>query len=492
MSQTGTGIEWAASSDLAARLESGEWRQWELEERVRFLREVAGPYIRTRDTGSRLLVPGLTRLYESTLTSALHPADGAELYDLVRTIIWMNASDSRALEGFGAAVVEPLAAHVRRWAEADAMPRRVVAGPPPYRIAYLSANATFALGAVIRVIWSCLAGHARLASGRVELFLYATNGIDGNLRQAIESLGVTVRVCDGWRAREGIADVRRLLDADRIDVILADNNRGLATVLFETRSAPLQIYLDMGFPEWGGAGVDYTFLGFNGDAQLTALPPGSCEQIEWRFDDRFVRTPVDPEAVAAQRARFAGARHVFCYVGRLVKLAPEYLLATREILRRVPDTVLYLGGTGDDRELRETLDTFGDMASRVVVDATQVDGPLMMHATDTFLDSFPFFGGLSCLQAQGAGRPVVHLADPRPGYARMQALMRDGAVRATTIGDYIAIAERLAVMPAEWAARSAAAAGVAERGTDVTVCARAIEDVIVRRLGSGRESDIDR
>jgi hypothetical protein len=71
-------------------------------------------------------------------------------------------------------------------------------------------------------------------------------------------------------------------------------------------------------------------------------------------------------------------------------------------------------------------------------------------------------------------------------------MMRDDALRAATIGDYIAIAERLAVMPEEWAARSAAAVRVAERGSDVTVCARAIEEVIVRRLGGGRESGIQR
>lgn len=480
----------ALTTTLEGWLASGQWRAWPLVERVRIIGSIGEVFLRNRSTFIRRIQAGLADIFRSTLTADLHPGLASQFYDSLFFLRWVTTEDPGDLVDFRDQVVEPMARHARAWTSRLQIAPRTAIGPPPYRIAYLSRNSRFATGdAVARVTLSMLHGHRQLASDRFRFYYYAWDGIAEDYRRDVEALGVAVRAHQ-WAANPcaAIARLRGALAADRIDVLLTDGNFGVPTALFASRAAPVQMYLDMGFSAWDLDSVDHNLLCFAADPQRLQVPALRAERIDYRYDDRFVATVADPREVTAQRARFADARHVFGFVGRLVKLSPDYFRAVREILERVPDAVMYLGGVGDTDAVHQAIASYGALANRVIFDARAVDGPLMFRAIDTFLDTFPFFGTLACLQAQAVGRPVVYLADRRPGYARLQTLMRDPALRADTLEDYVTLASRLATTPGEWQLRSSDTARVVMRATDTATMAAQVEDAIDRLLSMRQDA----
>lgn len=453
-------------------------------DRLRLASSLSQVVLRTRTPRASALYPALLDLFRSVLTPDVHPAYAAQVYDQLFAMRWMVAGDPAELAGFRGEAVDPLVAHARAWADSLGLPPRRTPGRAPHHVAYLSRSSRFTTGdAVARVAASIVDGHRLLASSRFRFSYYAWGGVDEPFRSHLESAGVTVRVYDDWPVApcSTLARIRGDIAADGVDALVTDMNLGLPTVLFETRVAPVQAFLDMGFSEWGGA-LDYTFLGFAGDAARQGLDPAHYERIDYRMSSAFVEATVDPAARLQQRDRFRGASHVFGFVGRLVKLSPDYFRAIGGLLARVPDAAVYLGGVGDAASVRQAIDALGDVSSRVVFDAHAVDGQLMVAAVDTFLDTFPFLGGVSCIEAQAAGRPVVHLRDERAGFARFKAVNRDARLLADTVDGYVDIAARLATDPTEWRRASDDARRVAIRATDVVTTAAQLEDAFDRLL----------
>jgi hypothetical protein len=474
----------ALTNAIAQWLQTARWRAWPVIDRVRTIGALAELAMRGRSALAGRIYPGLADMFRSTLTEALHVGFAAQLYDHLRLLRWISTEDISDLVGFRDEAVAPLSRHAQAWAARTHLPSRRTIGDPPYRVAYLSRNSRLAAGdAVARATLSLLRGHARLASDRFRFHYYAWLGIGEDYQRELEALGVTVRVQD-WSASPcaAIARLRGALEADRIDVLLTDGNFGVPTTLFASRAAPVQAFLDMGFAAWDTEQLDHTFLHFFSDERTLGVPVSRVERLEHRYDAQFVQTHADATQVKAQRARFQGTRHVFGFVGRLFRPSPDYFTAIRAILTRVPDSMMYVGGA-DVGEILSGV-SFGDLGSRVIVDAGAVDSAVMLRAIDTVLDPMPSFDALATLQALAAGRPIVHLADARPGFTRLQELARDHQLQAATVDDYIALASRLATDAGEWAARSQDTIHIVARATDTAAMAAQVEaalDQLIRQ-----------
>jgi hypothetical protein len=469
---------------LLATVNEEAWRHWSSNEIACFVTSAAQPYIQSRSPLGRDIFPGLARMFEATLSADRHPALAVPLYDTLQFLRWTFTRDPEELVDFQPHVVVPMVRHVHEWAARTGLVARRKPGKPPYRVAYLSLNSSLAPNnAVPRVIFSLLTGHAELASSRFHFFYYACAGLHQEFREELQAIGVTTRATLGYaNPAAAVAQLRVALAEDRIDMLLTDAPGGLATMLFETRSAPVQAMCDLGFSAWGGSQLDYQFLCFTTEPEAFNLNRDRCERVDFRFHERFMSEPFAAADLEAQRQRFRPWRHVFGFVGRLVKLSPEYLQAVRRILARVPDAVFYMGGVGDATIVREAIASFGDQASQVVFDHASVDNRVMSQVIDTFLDTFPFIGGLSCMEAQAAGRPVVFLSDPRPGVSRFQAVMRDRVLRAGSLDDYVTIASRLATDADEWTARAREATRGATRGSDCVTTAAQLEETFDRLI----------
>jgi hypothetical protein len=214
-----------------------------------------------------------------------------------------------------------------------------------------------------------------------------------------------VRAITAASPAERIALTEAAIRADRPDVLMTDMNASLPAVLFERRSAPLQVFYQFGMPIWPLRNIDAVFHVWDFDRALVGFDQAICTELTIPYDlTRFASTP-DPELVASERAQLPLGRLIGTY-GRLAKITPEFLRAVTDAISDIPDVTVVLGGVGDADPINRTLAALG-MIGRCVVLAHHVNGHVWGHLMDVFLDTFPQPGGASCLEVIAKGKPVV-------------------------------------------------------------------------------------
>lgn len=215
----------------------------------------------------------------------------------------------------------------------------------------------------------------------------------------------------------GMSDAELIarLRADRIDVLieLAGHTSTLRIRALSARAAPVQA-------SWAG------YVGTTGVAQIDWLiadrhhvPPGeeNCyvERV-WRLPDGYV--PYDPPAwMAAYCAEGPAARrgHVtFGCFNNINKVTPQTIEVWAKILNQVPRSRLVLRwpqlGEGETRQRfgalfqahgldRDRIDLIGG--------STRAELAQQYGKIDIALDSFPYSGGLTTLEAMWMGAPVI-------------------------------------------------------------------------------------
>jgi predicted O-linked N-acetylglucosamine transferase (SPINDLY family) len=248
-------------------------------------------------------------------------------------------------------------------------------------------------------------------------------------------------VVRGWTNERLAEQVRR----DEIDVLIdLMGHTGIRLMAFARKPAPLQI----------------TWFGYVGTTGLTAMDGLLADRFHVRegedeyYTERVLRMPngyacYGPPANAPDVNALPAltARHVtFGSFNNAVKLSPGTLDAWAEILRRVPNSRLFLKNRSLGQvEIRERIQV--EFAQRMIpLDRLVLEGGsphrellASYHRVDLALDTQPYSGGLTTCEAMWMGVPVVtfpgrtfagrhsvsHLssagypqfiADDRPGY----------------------------------------------------------------------------
>jgi predicted O-linked N-acetylglucosamine transferase (SPINDLY family) len=244
---------------------------------------------------------------------------------------------------------------------------------------------------------------------RFEVSVYCWGADDGSVTER------RVRRCCAMR------DISQLSDAaaaervrnDRIDILIDLKGyvpRGRMG-LFALRPAPVQVSW-LGYPgTLGTAFHDYII------ADPVVIPPGA----EAAYTENVARLPrcYQPNdrrrPMAAARARGAHGLPddtlVFCHLGKSSKVLPDVFSAWMALLRRVPDSVLWLLAERD--AVREPL---RQAARREGVDPARLRfaglAPLDEHiarfrVADLALDTFPYGSHTTASEALWAGCPLV-------------------------------------------------------------------------------------
>lgn len=273
------------------------------------------------------------------------------------------------------------------------------------RVGYLSSD--FCAHAVSILMAELFELHDRT---KVEVYGFCWSREDGSYIRAriIKAMDCFVRV--GEMSDE---DAARCIRSHEIDILvdLHGLTSGTRPNILSYRPAPIQI----------------TYLGFPG---TTALP-----SIDYVLSDRFVL----PESLAQyftekplympncfqinDRKREIGPRptradcglpenvFVFCSFNNNYKFTPEVFAIWMNILRRVPDSVLWL--LADNEWVRANLckaaEQHGLPQERLVF-AQRVAPPEYLaryRVADLFLDSFPFNAGTTASDALWAGLPIL-------------------------------------------------------------------------------------
>lgn len=413
------------------------------ERRRAALRTIISQMMSQGNRHSRLIAHGFSVMLERRLQeSEPDLLEVIELYDANYSLNWVAACDFVEMAQFDAQAVHPVAAYFRRLA-AKATAGSLVIGPRGRRrrICYCCHNADLRqANAVGPILLAMMKDHAARYREDHEIYLYAVQWFDDGFLDALRDVGITVRAFSTANNRAETERLRGQFAADRIDVVLTDQASGLMTYLYESRVAPLQLWLEMGFPFWSIANLDWTFLGHKGHRPYFGVRADTCSLIRYREDsDRRIKPP-DPAALAALREEFPENARLLGGFGRFTKIREDYLKAAELILTACPTAHLVIAGNGDPG-LIHTFLAQSPMAPQVRVIERYVDIGLYGSLIEIFLDTFPFCGGNTVREILSLGKPVVaHRTDDWPDLIENG---RDPELVADTTVEYARIALRL-------------------------------------------------
>ena len=374
----------------------------------------------------------------------LAPADPRPYGNLLFSLLGSTDTDGRRL----------LDEH-RRWAGRFAAPITAAAGRPVYandpdpgrrlRVGYVSPDlSTHPVG---RLLLPVLLAHDRAA---VEPICYAASRRDDHVTAALRATAA------GWRDVVGLDDaaLAQLVRDDRIDILvdLAGHTAGNRLLAFARRPAPVQATWLGYVSTTGMAAIDWLI------ADPVHAPPGTEDEVV----ERLIRLPHDllcfippDEAPPVGPLPCLATGHVtFGSFNNPAKLSASVLALWAQVMAAVPDSRLLLRyHVLEDATAREHLRsrlaaagvdparvTFGGNASYREVLGTY-------GRVDIGLDTLPYSGTMTTLEALWMGVPVVALSGDRmaarqsaahltaAGLAELVARDRDG---------YVAIAAALA------------------------------------------------
>lgn len=385
---------------------------------------------------------------------------------LQRFAAWIDASDARPLDALPLAWrAVALGMDQRRQAKLAAqvaarIARAVKPLPPTdrpttgrIRVGYVSADFR-----AHTVAWATEDVYARHDRARFEVYAYALTPDDGSpVRRRIAS------DVDAFRdvSRRSAAEIAALVRADRIDVAvdLTGYTTGARPEVFAMRPAPLNVAY-LGFLGSSSAPfIDYLIV------DRVAVPPGAeahfSEQLVFLPDSLWCYgcPPLTGNAPSRNAVGLPAKGFVFCAFHSAFKIGPEIFSRWMELLRRVPDSVLWVLARNPDasRNLRGEAQRRGIDPERIVgAPALPHDQHLARHAAaDLFLDTPDFSAATTCLDALWQGLPV--LACPTATLAGRQSASALTALGLTELiakdfDDYVAKATRLATDAAALAA----------------------------------------
>ncbi len=289
--------------------------------------------------------------------------------------------------------------------------------------------------------------------GRFEVFCYHTGANEDDLSARLRARA------HHWRnaARLSPDELDQTLRADRLDLLveLSGHSDGHRLAVVARRVAPVQVSY-LGYPNTTGlTAVDYRIT----DAQ--ADPPGEADALH---TERLVRLPETFLCYAPPFAGEVAARPPVCERGRVTfgsfnnfaKLSASNIALWGQVLDAVPGATLLIktGGLQDPGLRQLVLERFraaGVDSSRIELAAPteSIDAHMRSYdRVDIALDSFPYHGTTTTMDALWMGVPVVTLRGDRHA-ARVSAsilhtLGLDQLVAASA-QDYVRIAQRLAL-----------------------------------------------
>lgn len=262
------------------------------------------------------------------------------------------------------------------------------------------------------------------------------------------------KMADSWRDIQELpaAEAAELIHADAVDILLELSGHTAENSLpvLKYRPAPVQM---SGIGYMGSTGleeVDY----FLGDIYLDELPQESfCEKILTMPHTHFCYTPFGPPPAPAVDTPCLEKGYVtFGCFNNAAKLTEEMLAAWLKIMQLVPESRLILKwklfSSEEGRQyMKDKLVNLGFDFSRIELRPFSATYLEEYREIDIALDTFPYVGGFTTLEALYMGVPVISLFGPRHGTRFGYSILANcglGSLLADTFEEYIDKAVTLA------------------------------------------------
>ncbi|WP_047836233.1 tetratricopeptide repeat protein [Burkholderia gladioli] len=242
----------------------------------------------------------------------------------------------------------------------------------------------------------------------MSLHIYSNHTVEDNVTTRLR--GWT----DSWVQVSGLSDERLVerIRADRIDILLDLSNHTGRNRLpaFARKPAPVQMTW-LGYPGTTGLDAMDYYLG-----DPFGLPFGEMER---QYTEKIIQLPAGGTFRPADNAppvNLLPALHngyvTFGSFNRLNKLRREVIAVWARILRAVPDSRMRIGAIPRDGGVRMMLDWFGaeDIAPHRLDLQPRAPAAIYLqqhHHVDFCLDTFPYAGSTTALNALWMGVPTL-------------------------------------------------------------------------------------
>jgi hypothetical protein len=377
---------------------------------------------------------GLRQLKRMLEEATLAPCDAMAAYDAVHSLFFSGASDIEDLRRFDSVVPDFEDYLTKRVSLKE--PRTLSDQVAKRNIAYLLHTAHFHRGnAVSRLIISLAEMHAQEANRSI--FLYLVQHVSSDFLSNHTLSGVTVRSFPQDNRYDRIDEIADALAADRIDVVVTEQNRAIAAALFARRVAPLQLWADTGFPYWNLKSLDWMLSpAWSGKPDTTRR----ISALTWRQRPETLRDKAPLDEVSAARRRFPENAFVLGVFVRLVKLTPAFFALMNRALAQNSSYHLFIAGTGDAAAVCAFINE-STHHERIQFNHGNVDLNTYSQVVDVMCDTFPFVGGSACREVGAHGTPVISmLGTPWDGLLHRE---RNPQLLANNEVEYLDLLERL-------------------------------------------------
>lgn len=416
-------------------------------------------------------------VYSRLLTDRSDVDRAADIYTLLHIMLWRRTQLLVELKRFNEDVVRPFSAYLSQTFPPQAL-RPADRNVP--RIAYLSETSDlFGANAVARITVSLMLGQQDLRDEGEWPILYCLNRPGENLLSFADSFGLRVRDMARTTPSHTVEAILAQLAADEVDILIADSNCAVATMVMQRRGARLQVFHENGFATWAIPELDMAFLGITPPSADLFAGHVAMHQTPRNTAHIFQRIPRPPQHIDALRAvmcaesGIATPSVVYGVYGRMAKITADYMALVEAILLADPRAIFFAGGTGRISPILACKQA-SSVGDRMVIYNDFIDGHIVSECIDIFLDTFPFPGGMSCIEVQARGIPVVWMAPQAGSEQKIIGDQRDPLLQARDAGHYVELA-RQAADPSAWAGFGETAIGIANRFGDMTEQASLVE-----------------
>jgi len=370
----------------------------------------------------------------------------ADLYTLIHIMLWRRTQILSGLKPFNADVVRPFTAFLSRHFSKQAA-RPTTRDVP--RIAYLSETSDlFGSNAVARITVSLMLGQQALREQADWPILYCINAPAPELWNFADEHGLPVRNMARATPSLTVEAILEQLAADEIDILIADSNCAVATMVMQRRPARVQAFHENGFAAWAIPELDLAFLGitqpspdlFHETVATFQTPRNTAFLFQKMERPQSVIDAV--RGVLRAESGVADPSVVYGVYGRMAKITADYMAQVEAILMRDPRAIFFAGGTGRISPIEACMRA-SPVAGRMVIYNDFIDGHVISECLDVFLDTFPFPGGMSCVEAQARGVPVVWMAPSSDDAQLIVGDQRDQRLRARDAAHYVDVALQL-------------------------------------------------
>lgn len=254
----------------------------------------------------------------------------------------------------------------------------------------------------------------------IELTVYSTCQVEDETSRRLRA---SLRA-GPWKhlARAQAPYVAEHIRADQPDVLLdlAGLTRDNSMAALALRPAPI-IVSALGYPNTTGLpSVQARVVDSITDPPEPHPAQSRCAERLWRLDPCFLCYTPTPDAPAARTPRAAGSTEPITLgcCNALMKLNTPLLALWARVMAQLPVAVLLLKGPGLDtdivaRNLRRRMSDAGIDTARVRlvgIDKAHAEHLKVYHTIDIALDTFPYNGTTTTMEALSMGVPVVTLS----------------------------------------------------------------------------------